>query len=462
MAQVYLQQFGSSCAGEVGEFFERIGGAQQFIKSSGEVFIKVNAVDSQPHTFTSPEFTVEVVKRFRDAGAEKVAVIENSTQGNYTRLVFDAIGMTKAVRQAGGEVVYLDEQPVRQVNLGGGPYAEPRMRFPATILYLIGHRDEVTYVNLPKFKTHSMTDLSLGLKNQWGFPIHDDRIADHNFRLHEKIAAINDLITPDLTIIEGREAVVHGHFPPTALAEECLVDTGIMIGGTDVIAVDMVGARVLGFDPEAVEHIRLAADRRAEKKGRQRLQFADIEINGKLPRPLTGQSSLIDKFPAEVEIVAGKERSCREGCRGNPLATLQIIAFDFGGQGEFRLVFGKGHDEQKILAQAGDIMLAGDCAIAELGPHLLNWRKGRVFVSSGCNNLAETIIGISALLNVSFKQLIPMGLAKSLFDIVGATVNRSTSNIPPLRPVRLSHKRIERARRSFESIESSLSPIENG
>jgi uncharacterized protein (DUF362 family) len=460
MNSVYIEKIDQGVEAATRQILKRMGGAQDFLKSSGEVYIKVNGVDSQAHTYTTPEFVATVVRAFRAAGAKRVVVMENSTQGNFTRVVFAATGMSAAVRAAGGETLCLDEESCRPVELPGGPFSRPVTKFPATILEIIERRDEVTYVNLPKFKTHSMTDVSLGLKNHWGFPVHNERIVDHNFRLQAKIAAINSLITPDLTIIEGEEAIIHGHFPPLALAERCVVPVNVLIGGRNVVATDMVGATILGFDPEKVEHIRLAADA-ATKVSEERISFDKIEIHGELPKSLDGEADLLDEFPTQVRVIAGKKRSCREGCRGNSLAALQILAYDHERNRDFSLVFGKGHDLPSLLSSHEDLLIVGDCAIAELGDELLGQKNRKILISSGCNNLAETLAGFCSLLEISFLSLLPMNMARTLFAVAGSVVGGTNSNLVPLRPVRLSRKRIDLARQSVQSIENTEARLSN-
>ncbi len=49
-----------------------------------------------------------------------------------------------------------------------------------------------------------------------------------------------------------------------------------MIASSDMVAVDVVGTRVLGFDPEKILHIKYAAE-----KGLGTDKMSEIEISGK-------------------------------------------------------------------------------------------------------------------------------------------------------------------------------------
>jgi uncharacterized protein (DUF362 family) len=125
----------------------------------------------------------------------------------------------------------------------------------------IVNRGNNTYLSLPKLKTHSMAPVTLGVKNQQAFPVDADRMKQHSHgTLHRRLAALYALTRPDFCIIEGLTATAHGHFAPTALLDECLVPMNVLIGGPDTLAVDVVGAKVLGYDLLEVEHLRLCAE----------------------------------------------------------------------------------------------------------------------------------------------------------------------------------------------------------
>ena len=82
-----------------------------------------------------------------------------------------------------------------------------------------------------------MATVTLGVKNQQAFPVDADRMDHHSHgTLHRRLAALYALIQPDFCIIEGLTATAHGHFPVTALLEECLLPTNVLIGGADALA----------------------------------------------------------------------------------------------------------------------------------------------------------------------------------------------------------------------------------
>ncbi|HOS97536.1 MAG TPA: DUF362 domain-containing protein, partial [Deltaproteobacteria bacterium] len=109
MARVRFEDTAQGIDRAVNRVFDAFGGAGALLKSSGDVFLKVNGIDSKPHVYTSPEVVSAAARYFKAGGAHNVYVMENSTQGNFTRLVFEVTGMRRMCEETGAIPVYLDE-----------------------------------------------------------------------------------------------------------------------------------------------------------------------------------------------------------------------------------------------------------------------------------------------------------------------------------------------------------------
>jgi uncharacterized protein (DUF362 family) len=423
----------------VDEICISFGGGAQLLKSSREVYLKPNAIDAKPFCYTRPEVLESVIRYFFKVGASDIYVIENSTQGNYTRLVFEAIGYTEICKRTGAIPVFLDEEQTERFEFKGKPPASKsdvdgydlvNFEMPHTVAKeLIKRKKENLYISLPKLKTHSMTGVSLGIKNQWAFPRHQDRKFDHNFNLHSKLVDILAYVQPDFTLIDGIEGTIHGHYPPSALTDKLVKPFRILIGGSDVLATDIVGARVFGLTPEDVPHLKIAIQREigVGVKG-----INDIEVIGDLSRfKEKYPTDLFPEFPPDVSVVQGKDMACREGCKNNPLAFLQVLYLDYRGRGGFQLVFGKGHDAAVIDRLRGPVLVAGHCAIEEVGERLQK-RLGKksVYFSDGCNNLAQIAGALLPLMKVSPQQLVPLSMEKAT-PIILEAIKRGTHAIAP-------------------------------
>ncbi|WXG43722.1 MAG: DUF362 domain-containing protein [Promethearchaeati archaeon SRVP18_Atabeyarchaeia-1] len=423
----------------VEDIFVAFGGGSQLLKSSREVYLKPNAIDAKPFCYTRPEVLEAVIRYFFKVGASDVYVMENSTQGNYTRLVFEAIGYTDICKQTGAMPIFLDEEPTERFEFKGKPpargkdstgYDLTKFEMPHTVVKeLINRKKENLYVSLPKLKTHSMAGVTLGIKNQWAFPRHQDRKFDHNYNLHSKLVDVLEYVQPDFTLIDGIEGTIHGHYPPTAIADKLVKKFRVLVGGRDVVATDIVGARIFGLTPEDVPHLKIAIER-GIGLGVKGLQ--DIEIIGDLSRfKEKYPTDLYPEFPPDVEIVQGSKQACREGCKNNPLTLLQVLYLDFGGKGGFQLVIGKGHQPTVIDRLKGPVLVAGHCAIEEVGERLQQrLGKNSVYFSDGCNNLAQTAGALLPLMKVSPQQLVPLSMDKAT-PIILEAIKRGTHAIAP-------------------------------
>ena len=434
--------------------FEELGG-RALLKPSGDVYIKPNAVDARPYTHTRPEVVRAAIEYWFDAGARNIYLFENATQANYTRIVFAANGYKRVCRETGAKPVYLDEGETevfefhgKKVIEGRDPEGYERTAFHMPRLVaekLIRGRDENLYVSLPKLKTHSMGVVTLGIKNQWGLPSHGCRRFDHNFNLHHKLVDLLEYVRPDVTLIEGVEGTIHGHYPATSLADECVKPFRVLVGSRNIVAADLVGARIFGFDVDDVPQVKLAIERgygdgvqgpedivlSGDLESLDRIDLAgDMPAGGKYP------FELIDRFPSDVRLIRGAQRACREGCVSNPLSGIQVFHADHGGRGGFTLVFGKGHDPQAIDSIEGRVLVVGPCAVEEVSERLID-RLGRrnVYLSRYCNDICAVTEALFHLMKVTPTELTYLGPVRSVSPYLMARLKRSSSRVPHL----LSH-----------------------
>ena len=422
----------------VTEIFEAAGG-RRLLKSSGDVYLRPNGIDSKPYCYTRAELVEAVIRYWIEAGARRIYLFENCTQSNFTRMVFALTGYSDICRRYGVHEVYLDEEKsVPFIFLGKaqesqevGGYAETIFHIPRFLTEnLIERSSENLYINLPKLKTHSMAGVTLGVKNQWAFPQPGDRRADHNYNLASKLADMLSYIQPDFTLIDGIEATIYGHYPVTALADKCVLPFRVLIGSANVVAADLVGARLFRLTPdEDVEHLRIVLER-GYGKGVKSLD--DVEIVGDISDYKERYCwDLYPQFPEDVAILKGNQRCCKEGCQNNPLTLLQCLAYDYNGRGGFTIVMGKGHDSASIEAISGRVMVVGHCAIAEVGDSLVSrLGKKNVYFSGFCNDLCASNNALCHLMNVNPLLMAPLPLFKSVRLLLLSKLHGSQAKVP--------------------------------
>ena len=421
----------------VAEIFDAAGGSA-LLKTSRDVYLKPNGIDGQPYCYTRPEFVEAVIEYWKEHGANKIYLFENSTQSNATRLVYAVIGYDKICKRTGAVPVYLDEEKTvpfefkgkKSVTEDPDGYFVTKFDMPEFVVkHLIEEKDRNLYISLPKLKTHSMAGITMGVKNQWAFPSQPSRGYDHNYNLHHKLADVLSYVRPDFTMIEGVEGTVYGHYPVTALADEAVLPLKVIVAGKNVVAADMIGARIFGLELEDVPHLKDAVDR-GYSEGVRSLE--DIEIDGDISMYHTKYpTDLYDYYPEDVKVLMGKERCCKQGCRNNPLTLLQILYGDHHGKGGWTLVIGKGFDPKEIDAIEGKVLIAGDCAIREVSQRLIKrLGKKNVFLSHKCNTLSETAAAMFYLMKVNPMEFAPIPPLKALRCLALSKLHGSTALVP--------------------------------
>ncbi len=406
--------------------FDAFGGVEEFVKPDSKVFIKYNGVHFGKEMYTDPVVIGEMVSIAKDVTRDRVYVMENSTQGNFTRLVAAVSGIANITEQKGGQNLYLDEEKPVMVEMGE---ERTSTKFPK-ILYdnLILKKRNNVLINIPKLKTHLMTTVTLGIKCFQGLLYDSDKLVNHNYKLHQKLVDNVKFIQPDFTIIEGINALKFGHFPPQALLPECVVPTNIFIGSDDVVACDTVGAKILGYDIDEVEHIKLAAE-----QGLGVGDLKNIEVIGDISRfkerfPYTP----CRECPSDVRFIRGKEMSCVEGCYGNTLLALLYLRYDFSGAGGFNIIAGKGVEENELKdLLPGNILIVGPCTIEEnLDRVREKYPDRKIYTINECNDIAKITANLGEMMKIEPLSMVPLDVNKVLEILQQAIQNGLDANLP--------------------------------
>ncbi|MEX2683445.1 MAG: DUF362 domain-containing protein [Candidatus Sigynarchaeota archaeon] len=161
---------------------------------------------------------------------------------------WEKLGYNTLAKRFGIKIVNLFERPYKKVDLGCDFLAN----VSADAL------DADFLVNIPVLKTHTQAMVSLGIKNLKGLLDMATRkkfhAADPVKNLHFNIAHLLNKIKPALTIIDGIYTLERG---PAMNGSAHRKD--IIVASTDVLSADLVGSKLLGFDPSTVKHVAIAA-----------------------------------------------------------------------------------------------------------------------------------------------------------------------------------------------------------
>ncbi len=238
----------------------------------GKVLLKPNVVMAHPeifpHAFTRKEFLDGVLSAVRARAGEmkELAVGERSGITIPTRFNFKKAGYPQVIRKHRAKTYYFDE--VRQVPVE--LKKEGRLRDLIFVPQPIRECDFL--INLPKFKAHPWSRLTLSLKNFIGIQDDRHRLIDHTSFLEHKIADLQEVIQPRFIAIDAITAGQKMMLTPTPF------DLGAIVMGTNSCAVDTVGCHMVGVDPQDLIHLKLTAER-----GFGPMDLGEIEVGGGFP-----------------------------------------------------------------------------------------------------------------------------------------------------------------------------------
>ena len=227
--------------------FAALGGIGVLVKKGATVVLKPNfSVARKPEeaATTNPQLIAAVVKQCLAAGAREVKVIDYPFQSPLVCLTNS--GIKAAVEAAGGKAYAINSQSFyTQVDTGG--------KTLKTALFSKDVLSADVFINFPILKHHSMTKLTLGLKNMMGLVW--DRGYFHSTDLIQCIAELAAFRKPHLTIVDATRGITdNGPMGPGAIREWNQV-----VFGVDPVAVDTYAATLFGHKATDIEYITAAA-----------------------------------------------------------------------------------------------------------------------------------------------------------------------------------------------------------
>ena len=248
--------------GLVSECFQELGA-----RPRGRVLIKPNVVTANRgyihDSYTHPgviEGLVGELKSRPEVGG--ITIGESGGFGIPPRLFLHEAGYTRLARRLGVRLVDFNEDRADWTPLVKG-VAHKGFRLARSI------SGADTLIWAPKLKYHICCQVTNALKLNIGILQHRDRMKYHDDRLNEKIVDLLEIGYPDLVV---SDAINVGHGYESAPRT---IHLGFILVANDPVAADAVAAAALGYRPEEVVHLKIAAGR-----GYGSISLDDIEISG--------------------------------------------------------------------------------------------------------------------------------------------------------------------------------------
>jgi uncharacterized protein (DUF362 family) len=237
-------------------------GGLDHLPAKARVFIKPNIVFwtrkvafPKWGVITTSRMIEDAVILLKERGIDDITIGEGMvvvTRDNETPAhAFESLGYNRLNQRYGVKAVNVFEREFREVDLGNGE----TLNFNADIL------ESDFVVDVPVLKTHAQTVVTLGIKNLKGMIDINSRKKCHNADpekdLNYWVARLADPMPPMLTILDGIYTTERGPSFDGRVRRSNLI-----MASADVLSADMVGAKVLGYEPSQVPYLVHAAQNR--------------------------------------------------------------------------------------------------------------------------------------------------------------------------------------------------------
>jgi uncharacterized protein (DUF362 family) len=220
--------------------------AANVLHANDRVLIKPNCVVPKPPSTgvtTDPRVIAGVIDFVKACGVTQITIAEGGNPG--TARAFKITGLQAVADTHGIPLINLNKDEGVHVEIPTA-HVLHQVMIARTVL------ESTCIINIPTLKIHHMTQVTLSIKNLMG-TIVGNRGAIMHRQIDTKLVDLARVIRPTLNIVDGLVGAemdeTHGRPVPM----------GIVIAGTDLVAVDTIGAAVMGVDPLTVRHLQLAA-----------------------------------------------------------------------------------------------------------------------------------------------------------------------------------------------------------
>jgi len=241
--------------------FEAAGGIKRFVSRGDVVVIKPNISWARHPRFaatTHPEVLSAVIELCQEAGAKRVRIADNTIHD--ARRCFAITGAGKVAKETGADLIYPRSSLMRNMKLRGN-----RLDVWPVFIPLV-EADKV--INLPVAKHHSLSTLTLGMKN-WIGAVDGSRWSLHQ-DINQSIVDLAQFFQPAVTLIDAIRIMIKNG--PSGGSTDYVAIKNTLILSDDPVAADARASMLFGLKPERIGFIHLA-----QKGGLGTYDFSKLE-----------------------------------------------------------------------------------------------------------------------------------------------------------------------------------------
>jgi len=236
-------------AGSIAKALDLIG-AKDRLPPSGLIIVKPNLTNADKPPVTTAVAAAEAVYEYCRAhsGAE-IAIGEGCGSG-VTQDTFEANGYAALAAKHGIRLIDFNQEPAMALKR---PDALQLKEF-----HLPKVAQDAFIISLPVLKDHSFTKTTISMKNMFGLapaPYYRgswNKSKLHSPSTHKSVVDVCLYKRPGLCVVDASVALTGMHLSGTPK------NLGLILASFDLVAIDAVGSRLLGHDPDRIEYLTLA------------------------------------------------------------------------------------------------------------------------------------------------------------------------------------------------------------
>jgi uncharacterized protein (DUF362 family) len=183
------------------------------------------------------------------------------------RRSYDSSGIADAARDAGAKVSYVDTDYGETVTIPGG------VAVKTAEIYAEAMKADVI-INVPIAKTHSLSGLTLGMKNLMGLLV-ENRGRWHP-NIHQKLVDLAQAVTPALTVIDATRIMTSNG--PTGGELSYVKRLDKLVVTADLTAADAYAATFFGLEPNELGVVKEARRRSFGTSELERMDVSTVKI----------------------------------------------------------------------------------------------------------------------------------------------------------------------------------------
>jgi len=223
---------------------EKLGGMGRFVAKGERVVLKPNiGWDRIPEqgANTNPQVVGSLIRHCLEAGAASVTVLDNTC--NEQRRCYARSGIEAVCREMGAQLKPLVPRDYVEVDMKGEVIKRWMVARPVL--------EADCLINVPVAKHHSLTRLSLGMKNWFG------AVGGRRQHLHQEIStSIADMAAyfqPRLVVIDAVR-ILKRNGPQGGNVKD-VEQINTLVASTDQVAADAAAAGLFGLKPDQLDFI---------------------------------------------------------------------------------------------------------------------------------------------------------------------------------------------------------------